>query len=255
MDYAESRVYQAGDDVRRLDWRLTARSGKLHTKLYQEDREGCLLVLLDTHASMRFGTRVRFKSVQAARAAAAAAWYAVRAGERVGVMAFGHADQLVRPQGGPRGALAVCGALAEWDAAASADRVDPLSDALSRAGRVLHGASRVLLISDGFSSDEAARKRLLDLGRHAQVSVLVVADVLELALAQPGRYPLEHDGERCDVMLQSERQRADFQRALGAGPARLGELAQSLGLRWASVDTTVDAFEAVSSLLGSRRGR
>ena len=61
MDYAESRVYQAGDDVRRLDWRLTARSGKLHTKLFQEDREGCLLILLDTHASMRFGTRTRFK--------------------------------------------------------------------------------------------------------------------------------------------------------------------------------------------------
>src|SRR6185312_12383430 len=85
MDYAESRVYQPGDDVLRLDWRLTARSGKLHTKLFQEDREGCLLILLDMHASMRFGTRVRFKSVQAARSAAAAAWYAVRAGERAGV--------------------------------------------------------------------------------------------------------------------------------------------------------------------------
>lgn len=70
MDYAESRAYQPGDDVRRLDWRLTARSGKLHTKLFQEEREGRLLVLLDTHASMRFGTRARFKSVQAARAAA-----------------------------------------------------------------------------------------------------------------------------------------------------------------------------------------
>lgn len=79
MDYAESRVYQSGDDVRRLDWRLTARSGKLHTKLFQEDREGSLLILLDTHASMHFGTRVRFKSVQGARAAAAAAWYAVKA--------------------------------------------------------------------------------------------------------------------------------------------------------------------------------
>ena len=83
MDYAESRVYQAGDDVRRLDWRLTARSGRLHTKLFQEDHDAALLILLDTHASMRFGTRTRFKSVQAARAAAAAAWYAVRAGERV----------------------------------------------------------------------------------------------------------------------------------------------------------------------------
>lgn len=252
MDYAESRAYQAGDDVRRLDWRLTARSGKLHTKLFQEDREGCLLILLDTHASMRFGTRVRFKSVQAARAAAAAAWYAVRAGERVGVMAFGHADQLVRPQGAARGALAVCGAMADWDVHVAQDRVEALSDALARAGRVLHGASRVLVISDGFSCDDAARKRLLDLGRHAQINVLVVADVLELTPVAPGRYPLEHDGEKVDVLLQSVRQRAEFQRALGGGQAQLVATAQSLGLRWTGIDTTADAFDAVSGLLGMR---
>ncbi|MDQ6646281.1 MAG: DUF58 domain-containing protein [Pseudomonadota bacterium] len=253
MDYAESRAYQAGDDVRRLDWRLTARSGKLHTKLFQEDREGSLLILLDTHASMRFGTRERFKSVQAARAAAAAAWYAVRAGERVGVMAFGHAEQLLRPRNGPRGALSVCGVLAEWDALASSQKVEPLDEALARASRVLHGASRVLLISDGFSCVPAARQRLLNLTHHAGVSVLVVADALELALAPPGRYPLEHDGERSEIVLQSERQRSEFQRLIGAGPARLGEMAESLGMRWNSIDTIADPLIAVTRLLGSAR--
>ena len=253
MDYAESRVYQAGDDVRRLDWRLTARSGKLHTKLFQEDREGCLLILLDTHASMRFGTRVRFKSVQAARVAACAAWYAVRAGERVGVMAFGHAEQLLRPQPGPRGALAVCGALADWDAQPSSDKIEPLADALTRASRLLHGASRVLLISDGFSCDASARQRLLDLTRHAGVSVLVVADALELALAPAGRYPLEHAGERSEVLLQSERQRHDFQCVIGAGPARLGELARSLNLRWSRIDTVADPLQSITGLFDTAR--
>ena len=253
MDYAESRVYQAGDDVRRLDWRLTARSGKLHTKLFQEDREGSLLILMDTHASMRFGTRVRFKSVQAARTAACAAWYAARAGERVGVMAFGQADSLLRPMTGPRGALAVCGALAEWDGRSASDRLESLADALMRANRLQHGASRVLLISDGFSADASARQRLLDLSRHTAISVLVVADALELAPVAPGRYPLEQAGERTEVILQSERQRSDFQRAIGAGPARLGELAQSLGLRWGSIDTTADPFDAVVGVLGARR--
>jgi uncharacterized protein (DUF58 family) len=253
MDYAESRVYMAGDDVRRLDWRLTARSGRLHTKLFQEDREGCLLILLDTHASMRFGTQVRFKSVQAARAAACAAWYAVRAGERVGVMAFGHAEQLLRPQAGPRGALAVCGALAEWDALPSSDKVETLADALTRASRVLHGASRVLLVSDGFSCDASARQRLLDLTCHAGVSVLVVADALELALAPPGRYPLEHAGERSEVVLQSDRQRRDFQRSLGAGPARLGELALSLNLRCNRIDTVADPLASITGLFGGAR--
>lgn len=255
MDYAESRVYQAGDDVRRLDWRLTARSGKLHTKLYQEDREGCLLIMLDTHSSMRFGTRERFKSVQAARVAAAAAWYAVRAGERVGLMAFGNVDQLLRPRSGPHGALAVCGMLAEWDISPTSARHEQLADALTRAARLLHGASRVLLISDGFSCDAAARQRMLDLSRHVGVSVLVVADALELRQAPAGRYPLESEGQRSEVLLQSERQRREFQQLLGAGAGRLGVLAESLGLSHDCIDTTTDPIAAVSGLLGSARVR
>jgi len=255
MDYAESRVYQAGDDVRRMDWRLTARSGRLHTKLFQEEREGRLLILLDTHASMRFGTRVRFKSVQAARAAAIAAWLAVRAGERVGLMAFGAADQLLRPQGGAHGALAVCGALADWDAAPPVDRHEALSAALLRARRLQHGASRVLLVSDGFSADEAARQRLLDLRAHAGVGVLVVADALEREPPPPGRYPLEHAGERRDVVLLGERQRREFQQALGAGPASLETLARSAALRCCVIDTRDDPLAAVGELLGVAKVR
>jgi uncharacterized protein (DUF58 family) len=252
MDYAESRVYQPGDDVRRLDWRLTARSGELHTKLFQEEREGRLLVLLDTHPSMRFGTRVRFKSVQAARAAALAGWYAARAGERVGAMAFGSCQRMLKPRGGAHGAVALCGALADWDTDADAGAAaEPLSAALARAGR-LHGASRVLLVSDGLSCDEAARGRLREISRHARVAVLVVADALELELPPPGRYPFEHAGERREVSLEGMRQRSEFQQALGAGPARLGALAQSLGLRWRSIDTTADPLEAVTQLLGRR---
>ena len=255
MDYAESRVYQAGDDVRRLDWRLTARSGRLHTKLFQEDREGCLLILLDTHASMYFGTRQRFKSVQAARVAALAAWYATRAGERVGVLAFGGVDHLLRPQPGARGALAVCGALAQWDASFRSDRQQPLSEALMRAAHLSNGPSRVLLVSDGFSCDLPARQRLLDLVRHAAVSVLVVGDPLELALAPAGRYPLEHAGECREVLLQSARQRSDFRRALGDGGVRLAALAGALGLRSATIDTTADPFDAVSGLIGRAGAR
>lgn len=256
MDYAESRVYQAGDDVRRMDWRLTARSGKLHTKLFQEDREGCLLILLDTHASMQFGTRVRFKSVQAARAAALAAWYATRAGERVGMMPFGHTGHLLRPQADARGALAVCGALADWGvSSATSPREESLADAVIRAGRVSHGANRVLLISDGFSCDPPARQRLLDLTRRSGLGILVVADPLELAPAPAGRYPLEHAGERHEIVLKTERQRTAFQQALGAGPARLGDLARSLGLACRTIDTTVDPFDAVSGLLGTTTRR
>lgn len=257
MDYAESRVYQPGDDVRRLDWRLTARSGRLHTKLFQEEREGRLLILLDTHESMRFGTRVRFKSVQAARAAALAAWYVVRAGERVGLMEFGGGDRLLRPQGGARGALAICGALAEWQGQGPAvhAQAESLSQALLRASRLMRGTNRLLLISDGLSCDDAARGRLLDLAGKAAVRVLVVADALELSMPPPGRYPLEHDGERREVALFGERQRREFQQRLGAGQAALNSVAQGLGIPHRTIDTTADPLDAVLALLapGARR--
>lgn len=255
MDYAESRVYQSGDDVRRLDWRLTARSGRLHTKLFQEEREGRLLILLDTNESMRFGTRVRFKSVQAARAAALAAWYVVRAGERVGLMEFGQRRRLLRPDGGVHGALAVCGALADESAVKEGGGAETLSDALLRAHRLMHGANRVLLISDGLEADASAKGRLLDLRRKAGVRVLVVADPLELGLPPAGRYPLEHAGERREVALFGERQRREFQQRLGVGQARLNELAQSLGLPHRTIDTAADPLDAVLSLLapGARR--
>ena len=255
MDYAESRVYQPGDDARRLDWRLTARSGRLHTKLYQEEREGRLLILLDTHASLRFGTRARFKSVQAARAAAVAAWLAVRAGERVGLLAFGGSDRLLRPQGGVHGALAVCGALADWDALPPAERAEPLSAALLRARRLQHGASRVLLLSDGFSADAEARQQLFDLKSRAGVGVLVLADALEREPPPPGRYPLEHAGERRDVVLLGERQRREFQQALGTGPARLEALARGAGLLCSVLDTRDDPLPVVGGLLGAARAR
>ncbi|HEU4670156.1 MAG TPA: DUF58 domain-containing protein [Dyella sp.] len=255
MDYAESRVYQSGDDVRRLDWRLTARSGKLHTKLFQEEREGRLLILLDTHASMRFGTRTRFKSVQAARAAAWAAWAAVKVAERVGLMGFGTRDELLAPRGGPRGALAVCGAIADWDGRPADADEEPLSAALQRAMRTVHGASRVLLVTDGSCSDEPARRALVELSRRARLGVLAVVDPLEVAPTPEGDYPLEHDGVRTQLHVHGERQQAWLPGLLGAGHARLTALCRATGVPCRTVDTTVDPFDAVAALLGARGSR
>jgi hypothetical protein len=169
------------------------------------------------------------------------------------MLGFGGVDQWLAPQAGAHGALALCGALARWHVAARNDKTQPLSDALARAAHVARSASRVLLLSDGFSCDAAARQRMMELTRHAGVAVLVTADALELELAPPGRYPLEHAGERREVRLQSARQRADFHQTLGAGARRLSDLAGSLGLRHASIDTVADPLGAVTDLIGRKR--
>ena len=82
VEFAEHRQYYPGDEIRHMDWRGTARSGKPHTKVFQEEREQGVLFVIDLNPGMRFGTKVRFKNVQAARAAALLAWMASAAGDR-----------------------------------------------------------------------------------------------------------------------------------------------------------------------------
>lgn len=255
MDYRESRAYQPGDDVRRLDWRLTARSGRMHTKLFQEDRERSLMLLVDTHAGMQFGTRRRFKSVQAARAGAVAAWLAVAAGMRVGVAGLGASRMLIRPRAGVHGALGVMHALCRLQGAtarATAADAEPLSAALQRLARLARGGSEVMLISDGFSTDAAARTEMVRLRRFARIGVLIVADALETGLPPAGRYPLSWQDALHRVDLTSPGERVAFRQALGAGPRQLQALASSLALPWAPLDTVQEPLSAVAGLLGAR---
>lgn len=256
MDYAESRIYQGGDDVRRLDWRLTARSGRLHTKLFQEEREGRLMIAVDTHASMRFATRGRFKSVQAARAAAWAAWHAAKAGERIGLVGFGARDEVLAPRPGAHGALVACGALAQWDQAAAAEpsgRSEPLSAVLQRLGRMLHGASRVLLITDGQCCDEASRRWLLDLSRRLRLIVVTVSDALEREPLPPGRYPLAFGRERREWRVDAAAGGTDLRDRLAAGRMRLEAMARAGGIAIRDVDTVGDPFDVLAALAGPRR--
>ncbi|MDX1654777.1 MAG: DUF58 domain-containing protein, partial [Candidatus Competibacteraceae bacterium] len=137
IDFQESRNYQPGDDIRNMDWRVTARTGRPHTKLYREERERPVILLIDTGPTLFFGTRVAFKSVIAARAAALIGWAAVAAGDRVGASFFGagpHGE--LRPLGGRRGALGLIRILA--DRLQPGDRPEPLpGDGLGAAlGRV-----------------------------------------------------------------------------------------------------------------------
>ena len=147
MEYAESREYALGDDARHIDWRLTARSGRTHTKLFQSERERLTLVVADTAAALYFGTRVRFKSVQAARAGAVAAWIAVRDGDRIAALRGSVREPPVPPAAGPRGALRVLDALVRWYAAPPAEDAG-LASALDQAERLLRPGSRLLLLAD-----------------------------------------------------------------------------------------------------------
>ena len=180
MEYAESRAYAIGDDARHIDWRLTARSGKPHTKLFQAERERLTLLVADTAPSLYFGTRVRFKSVQAARAGAVAAWRAVADGDRIAALRGSATVPPVPAASGARGALRVLDALARWYARPPEDD-GGLELALDHARRLLRPGSRLLVLADPASAAAIPAARWPALTAHHQVVVLLLTDPLEMA--------------------------------------------------------------------------
>lgn len=199
MEYAESRDYVAGDDVRHIDWRLTARSGRTHTKLFQAERERLSLIVADTAPTLYFGTRVRFKSVQAARAGAVAAWTAQRQGDRLAALRGSRSEAPVPPAAGPRGALRVLDALARWYAQPPQDDAG-LGVALEHAAKLLRPGSRLVVLADPASANAIPAARWAGLALHSDVVLLLLADALEL---QPPRaaLPFWAGGRRVEIDL------------------------------------------------------
>lgn len=179
MEYAESREYVAGDDARHIDWRVTARTGRAHTKLYQAERERLSLIVADTSPQLYFGTRVRYKSVQAARAAALAAWLAQRRGDRVAALRGSTSEPPVPPGAGTRGVLRVLDALVRWYAQPQQEDAG-LTFALEHAERLLRPGSRLTVLADPRTAAGLPLSRWAGLALHHEVDLILLVDPLEL---------------------------------------------------------------------------
>jgi uncharacterized protein (DUF58 family) len=207
VDFLESRNYLPGDDIRNMDWRVTARTGKAHTKVFQEERERPVLVVLDASPSLYFGTRARLKSVAAGQMAAAIAWAAIKRGDRIGGFLFAPGrHRELRPAGGRRGAMRMIQGLVDWLPPEQAGEVEsePLSAALERVRHAVRPGSLVVVISDFFSMDDACNRHLSRLRQHNDVIGCQVLDAAEYRLPE-GRYPIS-DGENAAVLDMSQKE-------------------------------------------------
>ena len=199
LDFDEMRAYQPGDDIRHIDWQATARTGRAQTRLYREERERPVMLLLDLRASMHFGTRVAFKSVQAAKLAALIAWASLEIGDRVGGIVFTESRYAaIRPQAGRHGVLALLKQVASLHARAQPadEETISLATALQRLDSVTPGGALVHCISDFPDIEPAATERFARLARRCDVTGSVVFDPLEVELPEAGLLPLSDGEER-----------------------------------------------------------
>jgi len=237
LEFAEVRPYQRGDDVRSIDWRHTARRGRPCTKVFHDERDAPLLLLVDIGPSMRFGTRVAFKSVVASRAAALLAWAAVDDGERVGGIVCGaDGHHFVPTQRQPRGAFALIRALtaghSEPPASASVaatGRTTDLAAALRALARAANCGSHAVVLSDFRSLDAEARVELMRLAGRNPVTLVQVFDAIEAEPPPAGLYRIaDAHGERI-LDLRRQAARAAYGEAFRNRSATLATLARRVG--------------------------
>jgi len=261
MDYAESRPYTPGDDVRRIDWRVTARTGRAHTKVFHLERGNDVYCIVDQRPSMHFGTRSAFKSVVAAHVAALAGWAAAEGGDRYGALIVGARDAMVRVGAAEGSAPALCAALvaaAHDDAALAAVMVDEPSGgaALDRlaaraAGEAAIG-SRFVIVSDFADPAAALAAAVKRLRARGDVILVWVFDTMEVRLPPPARYPLSDGREHLVLDTASSAVRAAHAREVAARCERLARVAAQTGAQCHAVRTGEELFTALERPFAER---
>lgn len=259
MAFAEVRLYQAGDDIRSIDWRVTARRQEPHTKLYEEERERPVLLLCDLGPSLFFASTGAFKQVRCAQLASILAWLALWSGDQVGGIVFnGEALSVQRPARRKKSVLRLLDTLAELQHRHSlgpaqdepSSNQNRLDTALTEARRVAHTGSRIFVISDFLDISPDTASLLGALARHNAVSALRVVDPLEKELPKNGRFAVA--GPDGPVWFDAGNSR--FQKAwhekVTSHEHRLEECFRTSGVTAAEVSTADDPAVALKLLLG-----
>ena len=254
IEFTEVRSYQPGDDVRSIDWKVTARRMTPHTKVYTEERERPELIILDQTRNMFFGTGTRLKSVTAAETAALLAWQYLARGDRVGGMILSEqGNTLVKPKRRLAATLHLLRAITAANRALHArlnDPAMPLAQAIEEACRLAPTGHGIHIISD-FADDSSELKRPLQrLARHNQVRLIYIYDEFE-ASPPAGRFPLSCLDARLIFDTTSEAARARIGASFDARVTSLQALCQSTDCRFFSLPNHTSLLGG-SSIKGAR---
>lgn len=253
MEFDEVRLYQPGDDVRTLDWRVTARTGKAHTKLFREERERAVYIWVDFRNPMFFATRGVFKSVLAAELAALLAWGAHHQRDRVGGLLFSDDQHYeMKPRGGKSSVLHLLQLLSRMtirDANDTVKRSFYSSDddqssqnlagyqALTRLRRVSKPGSLIFLISDFRGFDAQSESVLTQISRHNDVMMLFIHDPLEQQLPDEGIYRMGDGRQVLPIDTSNPVARADYHDNFVEKEQNLEAVCKRHGLSFLSIST------------------
>jgi uncharacterized protein (DUF58 family) len=255
-ELAQIRPYQLGDDVRQIDWSVTARTGEPHVRVHVAERTLTTWLLLDCSASMSFGTADRRKADVAEGASLAIGHLATRYGNRLGVMTFGAREsQIMRPLQGRSGLLGLLGRLHDEPDTEGAGAT-LLGDALSRAALLARQRGLIVIVSD-FRAPRDWRTPLLRLLQRHHVVAIETRDPREQELPAMGVLWLvdPETGRQLRVDTSSRRLRQRFAERAASERDELGRELRGCGADHIVLSTAGDWLRELSGYLNRRRRR
>ena len=200
MELEEVRAYTYGDDIRDMDWRVTARKSEPFTKVYHEEKDREITVLIDMSESMVFGTKNELKTVSAAKIAALLGWYALKNKDRFGALVFdGENSHYFKPQNNRQNLISVFKAISEISKKVLTDnKKGDISTALKLLQLHRKGQGIIFILSDFKQIDVEKFKQIAALAKNNKVCCVNIFDVLEEVAPQSGEYSVEYNKQVLD---------------------------------------------------------
>jgi uncharacterized protein (DUF58 family) len=261
LNFEELRDYLPGDDPRTIDWKVTARTGAPHVRVYTEERDRPALLVVDQRINMFFGSRVAMKSVVAAQLAALGAWRVFNQGDRVGAMVFDDADLIeVRPHRSRARVMQILQAVVAKNHALRADLdVEPnagmLNRVLERVSRIAGHDCLVTVISDFHGADGETRRLLTRMAEHNDVLAALLYDPTKVEPLSGGQVVLT-DGE-LQVELDTDKGKTtrDLAEYFAADLKETKFILAKVGIPVLLIDTVEDPATQIRNILGQSPGR
>lgn len=258
LNFEELRNYLPGDDTRNIDWKVTARTREPYVRVYTEEKDRTVWLLVDQRMPMFFGSQRKMKSVVAAEAAAIACWRVLAQGDRVGALVFDDNDlRVIPPHRSADRVAQILKCVVEKNHAlnATSEAVPGpgmLNQALERVSALARHDCLVCLVGDGFGIDDASRRFITRLTEHNDVLALFVFDPLEQAIPEAGRLVFTDGTTQIEfnssVLRLREAWADDFDQRLD----RMREASRRHAIPLLPVHTAAPVLEQLREALGHR---
>ncbi|NND00220.1 MAG: DUF58 domain-containing protein [Gammaproteobacteria bacterium] len=259
MEFEEVRRYQPGDDIRNIDWKVSARAGGTYTKLFCEERERPCHIMVDQRSHLYFGSGLQFKSVLAAELASAIGWAALSGGDRVGGQVLGnYAERDSRARRNKQSVLRLIHDIHELNqllaihrpnAPTSRGPATSLANSLEECRRITRPGTAIFIISGFHDFNQPAAKALSNLSKHTDITLLQVVDPLEQELPVVGSVSIS-DGDQSAKVQLSDSLRQAYLEKLSRHQASLKSAAVRARALYTEISTQQTARQALATIFG-----